>query len=225
MTLKEIRNGKLIQFSILLAFLLLNSYLLIGDSEIRLATSTGDESPINYAYYMKFPERFVNDVSMKHKYFTGISALQNWSTALLFTHLNFNPEILSILWVYTQNILLGFAIFKFAKNVTKSQEIAWLSVVFIMAFRPHWWNLMLHADLDFRATSQHLALPFLIYAASFLLEEKLYPTIICIAAGGLFHPTFSALMIPMAGIYWIFTSSKKWLTKELIWRGILFRPS
>src|SRR5438309_8791460 len=95
---------------LLLIILSLMTWLLIGHFQVRLANTFADDGPVLFAYFLQNPHRFDGDILDTYGYAMALSTIQNWLPALLLRVFKLPPAILAWVFVYLQNVLLGFAI-------------------------------------------------------------------------------------------------------------------
>jgi hypothetical protein len=181
----------------------LSTYLLIGDFGVRLANTASDDGLVGYAYFFKFPELFVQDARMLNMGPSMLSTMLNWLPAALFKYAGVPPEICFWLFTFLQNILLALAVYRLTIVMTQSRESAWIAAIFTLAFRPHWWNMGLFADVDWMPYGSWSALPFLVFAGSYALEQRLGWTAMTLLIGGLVHPILGLFAAAMIGAYWL----------------------
>ncbi|MEQ1775282.1 MAG: hypothetical protein ABL891_16005 [Burkholderiales bacterium] len=193
-----------------------STYLLIGDFGVRLANTSTDDGLVSYAYFFKFPERFAQDAHMLNWGPVGLTSMLNWLPAVLFKYAGVPPEIVYGLFTFLQNILLALAVYRLTMVMTQSRESAWIAAIFTLTFRPHWWNMGLFADLDWMPYSAWSALPFLVFAGSYALEQRVRATSVMLLIGGLVHPILGLFAAAMFGGYWIL-----WSLRERNLRGVL----
>lgn len=187
----------------------ISTYLLIGDLGVRLANTSSDEGLVAFSYFLKFPERFAQDEGLRYWAPAALASMMNWLPALLFKYAGVPPEFFYGLFVYAQNILLALAMYRLAMVMTGSRESALISAIFTLAFRPHWWNMGLFADIDWMPYGAWLALPFLIYAGAYALDQRTTKMTCMLLIGGLVHPILGLFAGAIFGAYWLLLSSRE----------------
>jgi hypothetical protein len=187
---------------LLLIILSLMTWLLIGDFQVRLANVFADDGPVVYAYLMQNPHRFDGDILATYGYSNCIGTIQNWLPALLLRAVGLSPSIPVWIFICLQNVLLGFAILKFVQLVTKSREIAWLAIFFSLAATPWRWNLANFSTAMQYPYAGHLVLPFLILAAAWILEGRLFLGLLVLTLSGLIHPSLTLYAVLILGLFW-----------------------
>jgi hypothetical protein len=207
-------------FLVLLA--LISTYLLIGDLGVRLANTSTDDGLVSYSYYFKFPERFAQDANLRNWAPAGLSSMLNWLPAVLFKYAGIEPEIFYGLFAFLQNVLLALAVHRLAMVMTGSREAALISALFTLAFRPHWWNMGLFADLDWMPYGAWMALPFLVFAGAYALERRLGMTACLLLVGGLIHPILGVFAGAMFGVYWFLLALRERNLRELLRVSLVF---
>lgn len=193
----------------------ISTYLLIGDLGVRLANTSTDDGLVSYSYFLKFPERFALDANLRNWAPAGLASMLNWLPAVLFKYAGIEPEIFFGLFVFLQNILLVLAMHRLAMVMTGSREAALISAVFTLAFRPHWGNMGLFADLDWMPYGAWMALPFLVFAGAYALERRLGMTAGMLLIGGLIHPILGLFAVAMFGAYWFLLMLRERSAREL----------
>lgn len=184
----------------------ISTYLLIGDLGVRLANTSSDEGLVAFSYFLKFPERFAQDEALRYWAPAALVSMMNWLPALLFKYAGVPPEFFYGLFVYAQNILLALAMYRLAMVMIGSRETALISAIFTLAFRPHWWNMGLFADLDWMPYGAWLALPFLMYAGAYALDQRTTKMACMLLIGGLVHPILGLFAGAIFGAYWLLLS-------------------
>ncbi len=211
-----------VHYLLLFVVLCLNTVLLIRDFEVRPAIWNGDDGPAPYANYMKNPHKYEADAFIKNWIYPASGTMQNWLTAFLYVHFNISPIVMGFFLVFLQNVLLGFAVFRYSFIVTKCRDVAWLSVCFTMLAKPYTWNLAQFGDLMYMPYAAHLALPFLVYAASYAIEDKHIKSTVSLLIGCLFHPVVGSFSVVMIGCYWIWRYRSNILSKQSIIKLLTF---
>ncbi|WP_424628746.1 hypothetical protein [Bradyrhizobium sp. SYSU BS000235] len=204
MVLKFRPNTKIVlDYTLLAVFIAVSTWLLVGDMDIRLANISSDDGLTSYAYFLRYPNNFRLDSLLINFAPAGLASILNWLPALSFLYFDISPKFFHVLFLYAQNILLGIAIFRFTYVASRSREVAWVSALFFGAFRPHWWNLGLFADLDWMPYAGFFSLPMLILAMSFCLERKTFSSTAFLLIGGLIHPILGLFSAGIIAMYWV----------------------
>jgi hypothetical protein len=200
----------------------ITTFLVIGHFGVRLANTSTDDGLVSYAYFFKFPELFARDASMLNWGPAALASMLNWLPAVLFKYAEIPPEIFFWLFTFLQNILLAIAMYRLAMVMVRSREVALITAVFTLAFRPHWWNMGLFADLNWMPYGGWLALPFLVFAGALALEQRLTATAVMLLIGGLVHPILGLFTAAMIGTYWLLLLLRERKAGEIIWSlGVL----
>ncbi|MDP1671517.1 MAG: hypothetical protein Q8L65_00200, partial [Burkholderiales bacterium] len=200
----------------------ISTYLLIGDLGVRLANTSTDDGLVAYSYFLKYPERFAQDANLRNWAPVGLTSMLNWLPAVLFKYVGIPPDFFYGLFIFLQNILLALAMYRLAIVMTGSRESALITAVFTLAFRPHWWNMGLFADLDWMPYGAWTALPFLIYAGAYALERRIAMTVSMLLIGGLVHPILGLFAGAMFGAYWVLLSLREKELRELVRSVVAF---
>jgi hypothetical protein len=188
----------------LLLLLLLSGLMVLrtGDFGVRLAMND-DIVPVSYAYYWEQPARFSRDILSTYARDYTLSSLSNWLPALLLRAIDLPPETSAWALLYLQNVLLGLAIWRYTRLVTRQAGLAWLAVLFAYAAQPWCWNLANYASKLFAPYPGQLALPILLFAACAVWEGRRGWAVGWLALGGLIHPSLTLYMLAIVGLYWL----------------------
>ena len=188
---------------LLLLFLSLMTVLHIGDFNVRLANTHGDDNPVVYAYFLQDPARFEGDILTTYGHAVASGSLQNWLPAVLLQTLGLPPEIPAWVFFYLQNVLLGFAVLLYARRVTGRNDIAWLTVFFTYTAQPMKWNLANYGFGNRSPYAGHLALPIIIFAAAAAVEGHFLRVVGLLVLSGLIHPSLTLYMVVIVGGFWL----------------------
>ena len=196
-------------FSTLALLCVLSALMLLrtGDFGVRLAAND-DIVPVSYAYYWEHPERFGRDILSSYARDYTLSTLSNWLPALLLRTVRLAPEASSWALLYLQNVLLGLAVWRYTRLVTRREGVAWLAVFFAYAAQPWCWNLANYGSKLFAPYPGQLALPFLLFAACAVLERRPRWAVGWLAVGGLIHPSLTLYMLAIVGVYWLWAARR-----------------
>ncbi|MFH1868393.1 MAG: hypothetical protein ABH843_05435 [Candidatus Omnitrophota bacterium] len=117
--------------------------------------------------------------------------MQNWLPALLTKLINLPPEIPTWLFIYLQNVLLGFALFRYTRVVTGRIGVSWVTVFFALSALPWKWNLANYESVLYSPYPGQLALPFVIFSAVELIQNRFPLAVLFLILGGLIHPSLA----------------------------------
>lgn len=181
----------------ILFFLILSiiAVLLSGDFKVRIANTLCDDNPSVFVCFLQDPTIFKSDPRAAYFYTYIIGSLQNWLPALLAKFTNLPPEIPTWLFIYLQNVLLGFALFRYTRVVTGRIDISWVTVFFALSALPWRWNLANYESLLHSPYPGQLVLPFIIFSAVELIQKRFYSAVLFLALGGLIHPPLALYMV------------------------------
>ncbi|MGM4872186.1 hypothetical protein AB7645_13290 [Bradyrhizobium sp. 956_D2_N1_5] len=179
-------------------------WLLVRDFGVRLSQPPIDEGPVAHAYYFANPGNFSLDAYMTVWTHVGMSSVTNWLPAFLFKYLSVPPEIFYALFVILQAAGLSCACYYFAMTLFKSRGISWLTALFVLMWRPHFFSPALIGGLDWMPYANWLALPCLIMAAAMVVQERVRSSTIWLAVGAAIHPIM-ALIATMFVLAYIVT--------------------
>jgi hypothetical protein len=178
------------------------TFLLVGDFNVRMASIPGDDGPIAYTWYFLNPSSFRLDIFMQEwAQSAGVSML-NWLPALVVKHFGVGPEPIAEIFVYLQNVVLALAVFRLGFAVTSSRVVAWLSAIFVLGARPHWWNLAVYGDLDWMPYTGWMSLAFLTAATAYALESRWVASVVLVSIGSLIHPVLGLAAVFSLGAYY-----------------------
>ena len=201
------KNGERIFQNIpLFLILTVNYFNIVGNFNYRLAIWTEDVGTILVPYYFKNPTFYANDLWMRISWRTDLASLPTMITTFLYLVFNFKPEIPTFFLFYIQLVLIYFAVFRLALVMTKKREIAWLSTFFAFSATPWDWNIAALVPPMTAVYSQNLALPLIIFAASYFLENRFGLSMVLLGVAGLIHPTLTIGMIAILGLYLLWRS-------------------
>ena len=207
------KNGERIFQNIpLFLILTVNYFNIVGNFNYRLAIWTEDVGTILVPYYFKNPTFYANDLWMRISWRTDLASLPTMITTFLYLVFNFKPEIPTFFLFYIQLVLIYFAVFRLALVMTKKREIAWLSTFFAFSATPWDWNIAALVPPMTAVYSQNLALPLIIFAASYFLENRFGLSMVLLGVAGLIHPTLTIGMIAILGLYLLWRSWKTGLS-------------
>ncbi len=193
-----------VDYFLLTGILLLSTYLLIGDIGVRLANTSSDDGLVAHAYFFAYPEIFARDAVWTGFAPAPLSSMVNWGPALALRYFGVPPIIFHVAVVYAQNVILGLAAYRIALiGANRSRAAGWLAALFVMTFRPHFWNLALYGDLDWMPYAGHASLALVLLGLSFSLQRRMAVSLLLLAAGGLCHPVIGLFGAATAGLYWL----------------------
>jgi hypothetical protein len=163
--------------------------LLVGSFESRLANSNGDDHPIVWARYFSNPTFWEGDGNFVASRYFGVASLPNLlATISVQWNANF-PIWLSWIYLFIQNVVLGFGFYYLAKFWVEDKRIALAIALFSYAFTPWQQNLAYYPSMIHSPYPGHLVMPFIVLASYFLMRQKLWVMSLFLAIGGLIHPS------------------------------------
>jgi len=187
----------------------LSTWLLIGDFQVRLADVSTDDGLVAYAIYRLDPDRFRLDEHMHLWVQVAGASMLNWLPALVTRYIGLSAESIAYVAIYLQNILLALAVFHLSRAAVDSRAVAWISAVFTLSAHPHWWNLALYADLSWMPYASWMALPFLVFSASFALQAQPWASGVALLVGGLIHPVLGLVAAGTLVLYVLMRDRKR----------------
>ena len=221
--MKSIMQAKYLRLHYLLIIIILsvNVVFVVGDFEVRMGLTSGDDSPLAIANYFSHPEYYQYDTGIHNWIPVAMGSMQNWLAVGLHAFINIPPQITFYLFVFIQNVLLGLAIFRFSLSINSSIYVAWLVLVFSLNARVYTWNLAGYGDLMYTSYAAHLSLPFIIFAANYLLSGKFYLHLVFLLVGGLFHPGLAIYASACFGLFLLYGAYKSKDYKNLVRQFLL----
>lgn len=194
-------------------------WLLVRDFGVRLSQSPIDESPVAHAYFFANPGDFSLDAYMKVWSHVAISSVTNWLPAFLFKYLSVPPGIFFALFVILQAAGLSCACYCFAMALFKSRGISWLTALFVLMWRPHFFSPALIGGLDWMPYANWLALPCLIMAAATVIEGRVGSSTMWLGVGAAIHPIM-ALIATMFVVAYVLTQRRLDFSTLLLAAGV-----
>lgn len=175
--------------------------LLARNFGVRLSQPPIDESPVAHAYFFAQPESFNLDAYMNVWSHVAMGSIMNWAPAFLFKYLSVPPEFFFALFVILQTAGLGCASYYLAISAFKSRSIGWLTALFVLMWRPHFFNLALIGGLDWMPYANWLALPCLVMAAAMSIERRTTASASWLIVGALIHPIMALMTAAMVALH------------------------
>jgi hypothetical protein len=166
-----------------------------GRSELRLATASSDDNFIVAWLVKNNPQEFEFD-----KFGQLISNLQNATPLghLLDFILQQNMLSQSLLWsviLFLQRWLLYSAVYELSKVISKSSLIAIITVILTAGTHPYYLNLGWFGALEEQPYPMWLALPFLIYSYTKMIQQHQITSVFYAFIGLCIHPSFAFLYV------------------------------
>jgi hypothetical protein len=199
----KVRSKYLLTNISLVLFLSFVTVIRMGDFKVGLANSHDDDNPVTYSYFLENPEKYEGDIISTYGYLYGLGTIQNWLPAVLLKTTGLPPEIPALVFFYLQNVLLGFALLRYARKVTGRNDIALLTIFFAFAALPWRWNLANYFSIMNIPYIGDLVLPFLIFAAIDVIEGRFLRVIGLLTISGMIHSGLTLYMIMFIGIFWL----------------------
>lgn len=183
-------------------FMSLVTVVRVGNFEVRLANFYADDTLVFYSYLYAMPERFAGDIFLTLGPAWTFATIVHWLPVLLLQTLKFPPEVMAWVFVYLQNVLLGFALFFYGRAVTGRNDVAWLTVLFAYAAQPWSWNLTNYSNGMEVPYARHVVMPFLIFAGVATVKKRPEIVTCLLILSALIHPSLTLWMAAIAGRYW-----------------------
>lgn len=165
-----------------------NAFCLSPSITDSLGTTSLDDSPVQPALGIKYPQYFENDFLTKRYTVLMWTSSTKWIPALLYKYLSIDPVIFHVLFTYLQTILILVGTFLLAKALTNSRSISFVSVFFVINLAPYFDNIAWYGDQFFMPYPTWCAIGPLLIAWSCALKGKTRKQIIWLAIGCSIHP-------------------------------------
>ena len=173
---------------IIFAIGVVNAFSLAPSITDSLGTTSLDDSPVQPALGIKYPQFFENDFLAKRYTVLMWTSSTKWIPALLYKYLSVDPVIFHVLFTYLQTILILVGTFLLAKALTNSRSISFVSVFFVINLAPYFDNIAWYGDQFFMPYPTWCAIGPLLIAWSYALKSKTRKQIIWLAIGCSIHP-------------------------------------
>jgi len=188
--------------------LLVHVAIIIGDFKVLPAVWNVDSGPVAYANYARDPGRYQADVRMSAWGQAAGVSLQNRVALFLQERFGVRPIVPTFAFIFCQHILLGFAVFSYARVVSSRFDVAWLSVCFTFLAKPYAWNPGIFGDQMHASYAAHLALPFAVYGFSRCLENRPRSATVFLLLAGLCHPLLGLYATAAVMPHWLWLYRK-----------------
>ena len=203
------------EFLFLCFVFLAATFLLVGSFESRLANSNGDDHPVVWARYFSHPENWVNDGNFVGAKAFGRASLPNL-LAIISTKIHESgPYLLSWLYVLIQNVGIGIAFYLFANLQSESKWQAMIVAFLSFAMQPWQLNLAYYPSMMHSPYPGHLVMPLIVFAAYFILRNKILQSMWCLAVAGLIHPSQTIQFVFLCFLFLLFYQKKQLKLKSL----------
>lgn len=191
--------------------------LLVGSFDSRLANSNGDDHPVVWARYFSNPNFWEGDGNFIAAKYFGIASLPNLlATLSVQWHENF-PIWLSWIYIFVQNVILGLAFYYLASLWVKEKGLALTVALLAYTFTPWQQNLAYYPSMIHSPYPGHLVMPFIVFSAYFLMDQKLLMMSLFLAIGGLIHPSQVLQFILLGEIFLLLKENYKIRLSEQIY--------
>ncbi len=193
--------------AILIITLIAVTFFLVGSFVSRLANSNGDDHPVVWARYFANPAFWEGDGGFFLAQQFGVATLPN-IIAIYAVKLNTQlPILLSWIYIFIQNIGIGLAFYFLATLWVKEKWLAATVALLSYSMTPWQLNLAYYPSMIHSPYSGHLVMPFIAFAAYFLLTERTLYVSVCLAIAGLIHPS-QTLQFIFLGVVFLLISDK-----------------
>lgn len=191
--------------ALFIAFFCIVTVLLVGNFSVRIANGNSDNVPVIYVNYMKNPLKYKGDVIETFADQMTLASTLNSVTVYANKYLGIPSEIPSGLFVFLQNVLLGFAFLVYMTKLLpkKTHPALWIVPIAIFLAAPWVWNISWYPDMTYIPYAGHLAAPFLVLAGAFVLGNQLSWAFVFLAIGALVHPSQTLHLSAILFFYWV----------------------
>lgn len=187
--------------AILIIILIAVTFLLVGSFDSRLANSNGDDHPVVWARYFANPAFWEGDGAFFLAQQFGVATLPN-IIAIYAVKLNTQlPILLSWIYIFIQNVGIGLAFYFLATLWVKEKWLAATVALLSYSMTPWQLNLAYYPSMIHSPYSGHLVMPFIAFAAYFLLSQRTLYVSVCLAIAGLIHPSQTLQFIFLAVVF------------------------
>ncbi len=178
------------KFDLLFIFVvgIVNAFCLSPSITNSLGTTSLDDSPVQPALGIKYPQYFENDFLTKRYTVLLWTSSTKWIPALLYKYLSIDPVFFHVLFTFLQTILILLGTFLLAKSLTNSRLIAYTSVFFVINLAPYFDNIAWYGDQFFMPYPTWCAIGPLLIGWSYALKDKTKPKLLWLAIGCSVHP-------------------------------------
>lgn len=183
-------------------------YLMVRDFNVTLANAPYDDHPSIFSDYLNHPQRYDGDLHVTEVKILGRSSIHNWLPAVLERYAGLPAKIPANIFLFLQNILLVLAFLGYTRIVARQTEALWLVPLLMYASEPSRWNIAFYPNSLQTPYPAQLAIPFLIFAATFALKNRLGLTLATLATASLIHPTLAFHMAFILAVFWVFQCRK-----------------
>lgn len=111
------------------------------------------------------------------------------------------PILLSWIYIFIQNVGIGLAFLFFSYFVGKRKWLAATVALLSYSMTPWQLNLAYYPSMIHSPYSGHLVMPFIAFAAYFLLSQRTLYVSVCLAIAGLIHPSQTLQFIFLAVVF------------------------
>ncbi len=207
------RSQKFLDLSFLASISIFSTIVLVRDAAVRLCQVLVDESLVAHSHFFRHPEHFKLDAEFQAWSPIALSSMLNWLPASFSQLTHCPPIFLYIAAVLLQNLGIVCATYMLSSEISRewssSRSLSILTAIFVMVWRPQWFNAALMTGLDWMPYSNWSSLPFLLLAFYFALKESWFKTWVCIIIGTLIHPILGGLAAVPISLFTVVTAKKE----------------
>ncbi|OVE82407.1 hypothetical protein BVY04_00990 [bacterium M21] len=162
--------------------------LLVSDVDVRMATTTADDSILTHAEYNKNPHIFRDDFAAKSMSDPSLLSAMNFVPALAYEYLDVPPKMFYLPIVLLQNVLLALGIFLLSRHISKDIRYNLLAVGLYLLVLPQFKNIADYGGLLWMPYAGHLAQGLILIAISTFLSGRKNASICLLIISGFIHP-------------------------------------
>lgn len=210
---KVTKDSKSIFFDLLcLSLISLVAVLtLVRDFSARLCQIVSDENLAAHCHFFVHPEHFNLDIEFQSWSPIALSSMLNWLPAFICKFSGIEPIIFFQIGVVFQNVGIACGIYLLSRNLfenlssTNCRIISLLTSIFVMFWRPQWYNASLICGLDWVPYANWVALPFLLISFALALKKQTVKCSLALLMGALIHPIMGGLAVLLTALFYIAT--------------------
>ncbi|MSP18900.1 MAG: hypothetical protein EXR74_04955 [Bdellovibrionales bacterium] len=173
----------------------------MGSFDSRLANSNGDDHPVVWARYFANPTFWKGDGGFFLAQQFGVATLPNIISTYSVKLNTQLPILLSWIYIIIQNVGIGLAFYFLATLWVKEKWLAASVALLSYSMTPWQLNLAYYPSMIHSPYSGHLVMPFIAFAAYFLLTERTIYVSVFLVIAGLIHPSQTLQFIFLALVF------------------------
>lgn len=184
------------------------AYLSVGSYDSRLANSIGDDHPVVWARFVANSNFWKSDGGYALGRAFAIASLPNLLASFSAKFHEQFPIWLSWIYILIQNVGLAIALFVYCRCFLKDDKQSFLVTVLCFLIAPWGLNLAYYPSMMYTPYPGHLVMPFLVFAAVFLIQNKNWLASLILIPAALIHPSQTLHFVCLATFYSFIASRK-----------------